>query len=189
MQSYPLDLKTLLHLLSRKKQSGQLYARQVKVVHIKEPLQAHLTLINGEVQSCLLLTMSSDVYVDEGKAFQLLMQSGIIEWQWHEGNPVQASPVAVSPPIVTPPPSQTPQVKEPSQTKDTLPLQGSSAPRRVMATNEVFNALSRAERKILMLMDGSRTVYEIAGMLSLNEREELLNVLRELHRKGLFILQ
>ena len=184
MQSYPLDLKTLLHLLSRKKQSGQLYARQVKIAHVKEPLQAHLSLLNGEVQLCLLLTMSSDVYLSDTQAFQMLMQAGIIEWQWHEGNPTSPSkPAATQPP---PPPSQT---QEAPRNQQELPLQGSSTPKRVMATNEVFNALSRSERKMLLLMDGSRTVYDIAGMLSANEREELSKVLSELYRKGLIILQ
>jgi hypothetical protein len=224
MQSYPLDLKTLLHLLARKRQSGQLYAGNVKIAHVKESLQAHLTLIDGEVKSCLLLTRSSDIYADESEAFQMLIRSGVIEWQWHEGNPTPTSivqpaaqpappppriqpapplpprvqpapplppriqPAPPLPPRIQPAPPPPPRIQEvPRSQKAPLTVQGSSVPIRALATNEALNALSHGERKILMLMDGVRTIYEIAGMLSISEREELLNVLRELHRKGLII--
>lgn len=172
MQSYPLDLATILYVLQG--QSGRLHAVLEAVPGIREPCQATITLIDGKVASCFLETRRGALAGQGERALNLLIGLGTVEWLWEPGSIT-----------LLPPPTRTP----------TGPLSptGALSPiprRREPLRQDMLGACSRLQRRVLGLVDGRRTVHEIATLLAVppTEFERLRAVLRELHMMGLIIL-
>ncbi len=167
MQSYPLDLATILYLLQG--QSGQLHAILEEVPGIREPCQATITLVEGKVASCFLETRRGALVGHGERALNLLIGLGTVEWLWEPGS------VAL-----LPPPPKTPT--------------GALAPiprRREPLRQDMLGACSRIQRRVLGLVDGRRTTQEIAALLAVppTEFERLQAVLRELRAMGLIIIE
>lgn len=183
MQSFTLDLKTLLQILSRQKQHGLLQAEipsdKLRIPGTRQLLQAGILLENGVVRNCAIALRQGERVADGQQALQLLLGVGIIEWHWMVNTPQLSlsSPKEASP--VTQP-IQMAQAAMPSYSPP-IPV---SIPRRTPRGDEVWQMLPRDYRKILALVDGQRSVQKLATILAMKE-DEVANILRTLQSRGL----
>lgn len=166
MQSYPLDLATILYILQG--QSGQLQALLEEVPGMREPCQATVILLNGKVTSCFLETRRGALVGQGERALNLLTGLGTVDWLWEP-----AAGAALPAP--------------------TGSLTGALSPipyRREPLRQDVLEACSRLQRRVLGLVDGRRTIQDIATLLAVppTEHERLRAVLRELQMMGLIII-
>ncbi len=166
MQSYALDLATILHILQGR--SGRLQATLEALPGMREPCQVNLMLLDGKVTSCSLEAANGALIAQGERVMNLLLGLGTIDWLW-----------------------------EP-QRKAAAPLPGGSAAagafsiprRREPLRPEVLAGCSRIQRRVLGLVDGRRTIQEIALLLAVpaTELERLQAVLDELQALGLIIM-
>ncbi len=165
MQSYPLDLTTILYLLQG--QSGRLQATLGEIPGIGEPCRASLFLTEGKVTWCSIETHRGALAAQGERALRLLARLGTIEWLW------QAE-------------------LEPTVQRRTTPTgKLSPIPRRIEPISPVvLQACGRFHRRVLGLVDGRRTVREIGALLAVpsTELERLRAVLYELQAMGLVIM-
>ncbi len=168
MQSYPLDLATILYLLSQQRQSGQLQAELEEVPGSREPCLARLVLVDGKVVSCLLTTRRGVELARGERALRILNQLGVIEWIWQTG------------------------AEEMTQPASSPELRGLSAiPRRLVPLSpQILQRCSRVQRRVLSLVDGRRTIGDIATVLAVpsGEIDSLMAVLHELQAMRLIVL-
>ena len=167
---YLLDLTTLIPMLARQQQSGELLASRVRIPGLNEPCQAHLDLVDGTIQSCVIRTMTGSILAQGDNAVMVLANL-ILKWNW---NVYQTEPLS----------SQTPHPKPQVSRDDSFLI-----PYKVERINLAeLNALSRTHRKVFGLIDGTRSTKRIAELLSPAERAELSNILLDLRTKGLIVL-
>ena len=166
MQSYPLDLATILYILQG--QSGRLQAILEEVPGIREPCQATIMLLEGKVASCFLETRRGALVGQGEQVLNLLTGLGTVDWLWEAGPGVAL------------------QAPTRSSTGTLSPIPRRREPLRQQA----LEACSRLQRRVLGLVDGRRTIQEIASLLAVppTELERLRAVLRELHIMGLIII-
>jgi hypothetical protein len=165
---YLLDLTTLMQMLSRQQQTGELLASRVHLPGLNELCQAHLDLIEGTIHSCVIRTMTGTILVQGDNAVAVLARL-VLKWNWTVH---QTEPLA----------SQTPRPHSYSNTRDDAYL----IPYKAERINQTeLNALSRTHRKVFGLIDGTRSTQRIAEFLSSSERAELPTILRDLRSKGL----
>jgi hypothetical protein len=165
---YLLDLTTLMQMLSRQQQSGELLASRVNLPGMNELCQAHLDLVEGVIHSCVLRTTTGTVLAQGDNAVAVLARL-ILKWNWtvHQTEPLT---------------SQTPRPHSNPSTRDDAFLVPYKAEHINLAE---LNALSRTHRKVFGLIDGMRSSQRIAEFLSPSERADLPTILRDLRRKGL----
>lgn len=166
MQSYPLDLATILYILQG--QSGRLQAILEEVPGVKEPCQATLMLLDGKVASCFLETRRGALVGQGERVLHLLTGLGTVDWLWEP-----ASGAALPAPT-----------RSPAGALSPIPR------RREPLRQAALAACSRLQRRVLGLVDGRRTTQEIATLLAVppTELERLRAVLRELQNMGLLII-
>lgn len=165
---YLLDLATLVQMLSRQQQTGELLASRVRLPGMNELCQAHLDLIEGTIYSCVIHTMTGIVLAQGDDAVAVLAML-ILKWNWTAH---QTEPLA----------SQTPHPRSYSNTQDDVYLTLYKA-EQIDYTE--LNALPRTHRKVFGLIDGIRSTQRIAEFLSSSERANLPTILHDLRRKGL----
>jgi hypothetical protein len=165
---YLLDLTTLIPMLSRQQQSGELLASRVHIPGMNELCQAHLDLVEGTIQSCVIRTMTGNVLAQGDNAVAVLARL-VLKWNWtvHQTEPLS---------------SQTPRPRSQPNTRDDAYLIPYKA-ERINLTE--LNALSRTHRKVFGLIDGTRSTQRIAEFLSGAERADLPTILRDLRSKRL----
>lgn len=172
MQSFTLDLKTLLQILSRQKQTGVLRAEiSSEKLHLnsaRQLMHADLLLENGMVQTCTIVTMQARVVVERQKALELLFAVGVTNWHWEIRTVKEVIPT-----------ERMVQTELPE-----LSSSGTFVPHRTALGEEVLPTLPRDYRKILALIDGQRTVRKLAVMLSMHD-EDVVAVLHMLQSRGL----
>jgi hypothetical protein len=167
---YLLDLATLVQILSRQHQSGELLASRVHVPGLNELCQAHLDFADGGIQSCVLRTMTGRVLA-QGDSAVMVLANMVLKWNW---SVYQTEPLA----------TQTPRPSSQSSRNDPLLI-----PYKLEGINIAeLNALSRTHRKVFGLIDGARSVRRVAEFLSPSERAELSTILLDLRNKGLISL-
>ncbi len=165
---YLLDLTTLMQMLSRQQQTGELLASRVRLPGMNELCQAHLDLVEGTIYSCVLRTMTGTVLAQGDNAVAVLATL-ILKWNWtiHQTEPLTSR---ISYPHSHP------------NTQDDAYL----TPYKAEQINYTeLNALSRTHRKVFGLIDGIRSTQRIAEFLSSSERASLPAILRDLRSKGL----
>src|SRR5690349_13612513 len=81
MQSYFLDVKTLLQIVSRQKRHGVLQANDVHLPRMRNSVQAQIILENGLVRSCKLLS-KGQIIAKDSQALHFLNDAGALEWSW-----------------------------------------------------------------------------------------------------------
>jgi hypothetical protein len=175
MQSYPLDLTTILYLLEQQQQGGLLQATLAAVPGAGEPCLAQLTLVSGKVTACFVETRSGRLVAEGRRALTLLGQLGTIDWVWQPENEISA-----------PRPRQAvpPGGADPWTDLAAVPRQ------REPVRMDVLQTCSRLQRRVLGLADGRRSVSEIAAILAVppDQMFRLQEVLRELQALGLLTL-
>jgi hypothetical protein len=169
---YLLDLATLVQILSRQQQNGELLASRVRVPGLNELCQAHLDFVDGAIQSCVIRTMTGSVLA-QGDSAVMVLANMVLKWNW---SVYQTEPLA----------SQTPRpYSQPNRDRGDASLIPYKFERINIAE---LNALSRTHRKVLGLIDGVRSIKRIAEFLSPSERAELSTILLDLRTKGLISL-
>ncbi len=165
---YLLDLTTLMQMLSRQQQTGELLASRVRFPGMNELCQAHLDLVEGTIHSCVIRTMTG-IVLAEGDDAVAVLATLILKWNWavHQTEPLT---------------SQISHPRSYSNTQDDVYLTLYKA-EQINYTE--LNALSRTHRKVFGLIDGIRSPQRIAEFLSSSERANLPTILHDLRSKGL----
>jgi hypothetical protein len=166
VQSYPLDLATILYVLQG--QSGHLQASLNGLPGIGEPCQVRMVLTNGKVTTCTLETRRGALVAQGQRVLDLLAGLGAMDWLWAPGAGT---------------PAQTPR-----RTTSIL----SPIPRKREPLNQqALWACSRTQRRVLGLIDGRRSLQEIAALLAVppTDLERFRAVCYELQDLGLISLE
>lgn len=179
MQTFLLDLKTLLQILARQKQYGFLQAgipaEKFRNAGSRQVLHAHLLLAHGQVQSCSIVRKSGEPFAEGQQALQLLLGVGSVEWQWKASTPSsQLSPSQAVPDHRVPAPHNG---RHPSSF-------AAFVPQRTARSEAALATLPREYRKVLALVDGQRSVHMLANILAIEE-DDVMAALRMLQSRGL----
>jgi hypothetical protein len=178
IMEYLLDLTTLVQILSRQQQrSGELRAARVHIPGLNELCQAHLNVVDGSIQSCVIRTTTGSVLAQGENAVRVLANL-ILKWNWYV---YQTEPLTSQTPRLI---SQTPRPYAQSSQDDPFLV-----PYKVERVHLAeLNALSRTHRKVFGLIDGIRSTQRISDFLSASERAELSTILNDLQDKGFIYL-
>ncbi len=172
---YTKDFASLLELLSISGQSGMLTVEQPEYEGI--PWQAQLTLVEGKVTSCWLRSkVDGRVLLRDAEVTRWLSVQGKLYWRLEEVAQSQAeqlSQAAVSPSTEAVFPAQ------PASRFTTAPCR---TPRGTQVAMD--RSWSRDHRLVFALIDGRRTIAEIAGLLH-KPPEQVVQVLNDLRAGGL----
>ena len=194
MQSYPLDLVTLLHILSAQRQTGELVA-EVRISGSRRPGRASLTLYDGTpvLSSCTIL-LDTSVVLTGTKAFEYLQQAGTLEWVYtakpvHRSRQDNSSPATQNPGAqAVPVTSPTPPIPPIPPALPTPPISPATAfPVRVrIVSAEEFATLgiNRVYRSVYNMTDGAKSVEDIALLLK-KPVETIWNMLSILQERGM----
>jgi len=209
MQKYDLDLETLLSLLEEMRQSGILITNVPSgFLGQKNGCQVRIDLIEGKIAYCHIEDSEGRIHVlGNNKAFSLLYGMGTLEWYLETRLPETPITTDTSPalpstklPAVTRP---LPSTKLPAVTGphpgvspySTVPMWSISAvvPRKTVPIEpRTLQTLSRNQRRVLVLVDGTRSVEKIASILyssSQDNVQAVLKTLRELESLRLITME
>lgn len=184
---YLLDLETLLLFLGSRRQSGELFTdlkRFPGIAH-KGPCRVHITLIEGKVVACSVQDLAGRELVGGDSAIRGLERLGQLDWAWSAAKPRPLSAPA--------------QPSAPVQGSPAIPASGNFSnpsalvPRRIVPLGMINkNALPHKYRQVLLLVDGSRTVVQIANLLSVSpspsDIQEVITILTDLQLRGLVVI-
>lgn len=185
MQKYELDLETLLTLLEEMRQNGVLFANVPPgLLGLKTGCQVRIDLVEGKVVYCHIEDSTGQVRVlGNNKAFSLLYGLGTLKWYVETALPDAPSLVDTnSSPLRAIPPTNTRPLSTPSP-YDTVPLQSiySIVPRKTVNIGlSALQRLSRNQRRVLILVDGTRSIEKIASVLYSSSQDNIQMVLRAL---------
>jgi hypothetical protein len=173
MQSYPLDLDTMLYFLGQQHQSGRLEAALEQVPGIRVPCQAILTLSEGKISTCFLRTGAGKLVAQGNEALRLLASLGTIEWRW------QPQELSLSSPRLAALPQNVRQEN------------GATVPRLTgKSRGDLMHTYTRNQLRVLGLIDGKRSVNDIARVLAVGSTQlpQLWSVLHELEAMGVVLI-
>lgn len=162
---YLLDLETLLLVLKSQKQNCTLSAdlKRFPGIAYKGPCHARVTQIGGKVISCLVQDSQGNMLIDENTALRELKKMGQIDWACSITSSQNTSLTSV------------------------LAL----VPRRAIPLERIDkNVLPSRYWQVLLLVDGSSTVAQIANALTLSspsDVQELIIILKSLKQQGILI--
>lgn len=207
MRVYKLDLESLLPLLAEFQQNGSLSAvLPPGALKQRGPCKVRIDLLQGQVVYCHIEDSTRQIYVlDNSKIANTLYGLGELDWRLDEGvdklyssreDPYRTQPLPrlesisgqyPSMPSSSPPPTQY------SPMFQTAPRQSVSSlvPRVIAAPDaSILHSLSRNQRRVLVLVDGTRSIKKIAEILfpSSQDMRTVLQVLRELENMGLVVI-
>ncbi len=184
---YLLDLETMLLFLGSRRQSGELFTdlKRFPGIGHKGPCRVHITLIEGKVVACSVQDMAGRELVSGSSAIRGLERLGQLDWTWSAANP-RPLPTPVQPSTPTQRNLAIPAPRSPSN--GPVPI-----PRRIVPLERINkNALPRKYWQLLLLVDGSRTVVQIANLLwvspSPSDIQEVINILTDLQLRGLVVI-
>ncbi len=166
---YHIDLTTILRVFAQ--QSGKLDTGLRHIPGVRERCHAQLILINGKVASCIV-EGKSGVLFSGGDALRMLQSMGILEWIYTPETQSAASPIStqLSPTL--------PRIERVTENMAMLfPVRT-----RLIEPRE-FALWSRWQRSVYNMTDGSKSVEDIARVLS-QPRERILETLSELQRQS-----
>src|SRR5260370_34058680 len=147
---YLLDLMTLMQILSRQQQSGELLASRVYIPGMNELCQAHLDLVDGAIRSCVIRTVAGSVLA-QGDNAVVGLANLVLKWNWtvHQTEPLASH---------TPRPQAQPQTGR----NDVFEI-----PYKAERSNLTeLNALSRPNRKVFGWIVGTWSTQRIDVLVS-----------------------
>ena len=182
VEVYTKDITFLLRLLWTSKQSGRLFVEGPGPN--ESPWQGQLQLDEGVVTACLIRSKTDgQVVLSNDAALRWLTSQGKLVWRLEE----DAQPPD---PLLPALPSHEEAKREQRHDEDMLPSsawrnQLESIPQRTQKGKAVpVNAFaSREHRQVLALVDGRRTIEEIAHLLH-KPPDFIVHVLQELQAAG-----
>lgn len=167
---YKLDLAAMVQILHEFRQNGILQTEIRNVRGLKGPLQVQLDLADGEIISCMIQDSHGQILYTNNDALSLLADLGPLDWTLtlKQSIPqVSITDTYLSVPPLHPPPITRPRI-----------------PRRAIHLNQAqMNSWPRKHRMVYVLVDGQKTIENIALMLSLTPDavEEVLHELQSIH--------
>jgi len=181
MQTYILDLKTLLTLLEEVEQNGRLSTILLSGISgIKERCQAKVDLQEGKIVFCQIEGRDGHVFATGNQALQLLSQLGPQEWQLVEtlqsGSLLPANTVQISP-----------KNRRNLYTSDLVPQ------RITFIDQRTLNRLPLRHKHVLNLVDGTRSVGRIAAILFSSTDGQIIQqvgeILQELEAMKMIVIK
>ncbi|HEY7419652.1 MAG TPA: hypothetical protein VH593_31015 [Ktedonobacteraceae bacterium] len=199
MQKYRLDLETLLEYLEEMHQNGILFTNVPPgFLGQKTGCQVRIDLVEGKVVYCHIEDSTGQVHVlsnSDNKAFSLLRGMGTLDWYVETDIPNGPSSLAAANSSLRPTPQMTTSPLPTLSPQNTPPVQriSSIVPRQVVNIESlVLQRLSRNQRRVLVLVDGTRSIEKIASVLysssQYNNIQGVLRTLRELESLGLITM-
>ncbi len=187
---YTKDITFLLRLLGSSKQSGVLLVEAPGPN--KSPWQGRFQLDNGMVTSCVLLNkVDGRVVLRNEEALAWITSQGRLEWQMEDEAEAPPSP---TPPRLPAPGGEIareeryyeddPLPAPPALGKNQLAIIPQRTEKGKIVSGNVFT--SRDHRQVLGLVDGQRTVQEIAQLLH-RPADFIIYVLQELQAAGFIV--
>jgi hypothetical protein len=135
--------------------------------------QAELTIVQGQVQSCLIRDQRERQVMLQGQiAFDLLQLCGVLSWS------VQAEPQASS---------QLPIIEEGPDDGQTEKSQSSLPRQTTLLEQRQITMLPRKHRQVLNLVNGQRGINELCRLLHCT-RDQLMEILADLAADHLITL-
>ena len=197
MQKYELDLETLLSLLEGMHQNSILFTNVPSgFLGQKTSCQVRIDLVAGRVAYCHIEDSEGRIHVLGNKnAFSLFYDMGPLEWFVETRLPDTPSSLAdtnASLPGTMLPAITRPLPAIPSQNTKPLRKISSIVPRQIVNVEPQFlQRLSRNQRRVLVLVDGTRNIEKITSILYSSPQDNMqivLKTLRELESLGLITM-
>ncbi len=175
MREYNIDLQTLLPLLIELRQSGFLSAWLTLTIEgQRERCMAHIHLVDGRVVICRVVRENGQICASGGAALTLLYTLGTHRWY-----------------LEVPPSARAGQ-----RIDNSGRLVKSGTRRAALSTNRIpwrvpmidadlLQRLPRRQRRILLLVDGVRSVAQIATLIGLRDVNDVFVGLHDLATLGL----
>jgi hypothetical protein len=177
---YTKDFASLLHLLSLSQQSGTLI-----VLRQGEAWQASLQLQKGRPLSCIIISLVDGRLLMSGaQAVDWLASRGELQWYLTAGEQTGAAGLT---PTTTAPTAGPGQRSAPPSSPSQGMRPSYLVPRRLLQSPPL-SSWSREERLLFALIDGSRTVSEIAHLLR-RSPEQIMPLLLSLIQRGAIALE
>jgi hypothetical protein len=159
---YTLDIETMRQIMLAHKKTGHLYADLPSgVSSLHEPCHVEIVLEAGNIVSCSIASDRGFLLTGD-KAYQVLTRLGRLRWIF----------------VTRAPPVTRPGLATRSLEKNVI-----SRPRRIVAAEQwQMHLWQRMHRLVYGLADGTKSVAEIAVLLSTNTEiiEEILRDLRSI---------
>ena len=165
---YKLDLAAMVQILQEFRQNGMLQTEIRNVRGLKGSLQAQLNLADGEILSCTIQDSNGHILYTNHDALSLLADLGPLDWILTLKQTLP--PVSITNTYPSVPPSP--------------PITYPRIPRRAIHLNQAqMNSWPRKHRMVYVLVDGQKTVDNLALMLSLTPSavEEVLHELQSIN--------
>ncbi len=188
---YTKDITFLLRLLESSKQSGLLLVEAPGPT--ESPWQGRFQLHNGMVMSCVLLSKADGrVALSNEEAITWITSQGKLEWHMQTEAEASHPTRALSSPLPGTDEAREEAVQERFAEEPVPPAPGknqlASIPQRTekgkLVPGTAFT--SRDHRQVLGLVDGQRTVQEIAQLLH-RPADFIIRVLQELRAAGFIV--
>lgn len=168
---YKLDLAAMLQMLQEFRQNAVLQTEISSVPGAKGRFQVQLDMFDGKITSCSIRSGDGQVLLAGDDAFTWLQDLGALNWTVTLRQ-ISTSALTQSSPALTP-----------------SPVLRSPIPRRsVYVGQEQMRLWPRKYRVVFVLIDGRKSVEQIAGLLSLSIRE-VEEVVYELQANRLIVLE
>ena len=181
---YKIDLATLLQLFEEFQRSGVFTAEIPRgTLGLKEPGLERVEVINGMVVNCVILGRDGRYLASGTDALRKLHQMGGLKWQMNANTQKGSSPVVETSPLRSFSPSQLPMPR----VTGNLSFHMLIPMRTTMMEQGMMNRLTPVQRRVLVLVDGTRSVAKIAALLSVRA-EIVQGTLRELEAMGLIMV-
>jgi hypothetical protein len=185
-----LDLETLLLFLGSRRQSGELSTdlKRLPGIAHKGPCHVHIVVIEGKVTSCRVYDPAGIVLIDGDNALQGLQRLGQLDWTWSAAGSANSFSTPARPSA----PAQG-NLYAPVPDQGNYPYRPAPVPRLTVPLERINqNALSRKYWQVLLQIDGSRTIVQIAYQLmaspSPSDIQEVIAVLTDLQRLGIVVM-
>lgn len=150
---YSLSYEMMTQVLRQLGSSGEFHAAIPSQGALREGGHAVLQVQNGNVVFCFIYSKSGKKLSHNGEAQRLLLKLGILDWKLVP--PTQDMPLRDTSPV----PPVVPGVKPVERNRDFIP-------QRRMVPKAMMSTWPTLERSVYSLADGTRTIEQIAKLLS-----------------------
>ena len=148
---YSLEYRMMVHVLHQLGSSGEFHAEISSRAALKGGGRVVLVVQSGKVISCFIFNKNGQKLYHDNEAQRLLLTLGVLDWKLVPSTSTKASgPVTPSPALSA----------KPAERNEHF------IPRRLMVPNTRLNTWSTLERSVYLLADGTRSIEQIAKLLS-----------------------